>query len=218
MHRSGAGVILGLAAATFGLARAPAAAEIEIDDAAPRIFSIEPRPYRLGHEFQLGLGVLPLDAFYVGAVLAGSYTYHFSDFWAWELAGAGYSYNFDTPLRGRLYDDYRLEPVRGGGTRIHLFGTTALVAKPLFGKIALFNEDVIAGETFFTFGGGPLLKGPDWLFSALVGIGFRFWSSERLSVRFDVRDYLPFAGRVPHNTLFVMLSAAFNFHKSQERR
>jgi outer membrane beta-barrel protein len=176
----------------------------------PRIFSIQPRPYRLGHEFQLGLGVLPMDAFYVGGVLGASYTYHFSDFWAWEIANAGYSLNFDTSLREELRQDYNLEPVRGGGDRIHLYATSSVVVKPLFGKLALFNSDVVHSETYFTAGGGLLLKGDVPLFTVVFGLGLRFWSSDVVSLRFDVKDYLMFAGYVPANTMMFMLSASLN--------
>src|SRR6476659_8576786 len=73
------------------VARAEAQPDIETD--APRVFSIQQRPYRLGHEFSLGLGVLPLDAFYKGMVIGAGYTYHFSDFWAWEMVNLNYSLN-----------------------------------------------------------------------------------------------------------------------------
>jgi outer membrane beta-barrel protein len=187
-----------------------ASAQVTPNAEAARIFSIQPRPYRLGHEFQLGLGVLPMDAFYVGTVIGASYTYHFSDFWAWEIANAGYSINFDTSLRDNLRKDYNLEPVRGGGDRIHLYGVSSLVAKPLFGKLALFNQAVVHSETFFSAGGGLLLKGDIPLFTVALGLGLRFWSSDVLSLRFDVRDFLMFARVVPANTVMFMLSASLN--------
>src|SRR5690606_9508691 len=95
-----------------------AAAEYDFEDDAPRIFSIQKRPYRLAHEFQLGAGILPMDAFYLGLVLHAGYTYHFPDFWAWEIAGGGYSLNRDTSLRENLMESYGVQPVRGGGDRI----------------------------------------------------------------------------------------------------
>lgn len=194
----------------------PAAAQLSFDDVAPRTYAIEERPYRLGHEFNLGFGVLPLDAFYVGAVVDFSYTYHFSDLWAWEIVNVGYSQNFDTPLRSNLEENYRLAPVQGGGTRINLLGSTNLVAKPLFGKLALFNRKLIYSETFFNVGAGPVLKGENWLFSAVVGMGIRFWANNAVSVRFDVRDHLIFFDWVPENALLFMVSASFNSHASED--
>jgi outer membrane beta-barrel protein len=183
----------------------------------PRVFSIQPRAYKLGHEFQLGLGVLPMNAFYVGAVVTASYTYHFTDFWGWEIAGAGYSKNFDTSLRNDLLKNYGVHPVQNGGDRIQYFGTTSLVIKPFFGKLAVFNEDMVTSETFFVLGLGALEMGPpggrsDARFLVDVGLGLRLWSSETLSMRVDVRDYLIFVSALPQQALFLSVSVAFNFH------
>ncbi len=183
----------------------------------PRVFSIQPRPYKLGHEFQLGLGVLPMDAFYVGVVINASYTYHFTDFWGWEIAGAGYSKNFNTSLKGDLYKQYGVVPVQGGGDRIQYFGTTSLVIKPFFGKLAIFNDGLVTSETFFVLGLGALEMGPpagrsDARFVADLGLGMRFWSSDTLSMRIDLRDYFIFVSALPKQALFLSLSVAFNFH------
>ncbi|MBI3179295.1 MAG: outer membrane beta-barrel domain-containing protein [Deltaproteobacteria bacterium] len=203
----------------LALASAPevALAQLEFEGDSPRVFSIQRRPYRLGHEFQLGLGVLPLDAFYVGAVVGAGYTYHISDFWSWEIASGNYSLNFGTGLRGRLLDQFSVEPVRGGGDRIKVFGTTSLVVKPLFGKLAIFNRETVYSETFFLAGIGPMLKGETWKPTVAVGGGMRFWVSQSISIRLDIRDQLVFATLVPENTLFIMLSTSLNYYNVAER-
>lgn len=185
-------------------------AQILLSGDRPRIFSIQRRPYRLHHEIQLGLAVLPLDAYYVGMVVTAAYTYHFTDLWAWEIAGGGYSINFDTSLERRLLKDHGVAPVRGGGERIKTLASTGLVVKPLFGKLAIFNADIVFSETFFTLGVGPLMLGDLWRVAVNVGLGLRFWTGETLSIRFDVRDYVVFLEAVPENNLFLMLSASFN--------
>jgi outer membrane beta-barrel protein len=208
------GVVFALALASLG--SSSARAEVTSLGDAPRVFAIQPRPYRLGHEFNLGVGILPTDAFYVGAVAAASYTYHFTDFWGWEIAGGGYSLNFDTSLRSDLLHDYGVEPVGGGGDRVHLFATTGVVAKPLFGKLALFNSRLIQSETFFSLGLGSVLKGKFPRFSTVLGMGLRFWTGEVVSFRFDIRDYLIFMRLVPDHALFFMLSTSFNVHSTSE--
>jgi outer membrane beta-barrel protein len=192
-----------------------ALAQLEFGAEKPRVFSIQRRPYRLGHEFQLGVGVLPLDAFYVGTVFGASYTYHFSDFWAWEIAGAGYSLNFGTGLKTSLFDDFGVEPVRGGGERITVLASTSVVVKPLFGKLAIFNSDVIFSETFFVAGVGPIRKGNSWRPAVDLGIGLRFWTAQSVSWRLDVRDYLIFTSILPENSLMLMVSAAFNYYEAR---
>lgn len=182
----------------------------------PRVFSVQPRPYRLGHEFQLGFGVLPTDAFYVGTVGVGSYTYHFTDLWAWEVISFAYSQNFDTALREELLETYGVEPVRGGGDRIRLFAKTNFVVKPLFGKFSVFNRKVIFGETFFTAGLGPVLKGERWRFGGTLGVGLRFHKSDVVSFRLDVRDELIFRALKPDQALFFILSISVNVSPKAE--
>ena len=195
------------------LAHAEAQPDIEVD--APRVFSIQPRPYRLGHEFSLGVGVLPLDAFYKGAVIGGSYTYHFSDFWAWEMANINYSLNIDTGLQGELLDKYNVRPVDASGGKITLIGTTNLVVKPLFGKLSLFNSTKVYAETYFNIGMGPVRLERQghgtFYYASELGMGIRFWVVKAFSVKFEVRDYLIFDGGAPTNALMFMLAASFNY-------
>ncbi len=192
-----------------------ARAELTLDIETPRVFSIQDRPYRLGHEFTLGVGLLPMDSFYIGTVASGSYTYHFSDFWAWEMLHANYSINADSGLAQELLDEFGVEPVRGGGDRITTFATSALVIKPLFGKIALFNETMLYAESQFFIGGGPmrlaLEEDGTFYFAGLIGGALRFWTNDVFSIRFEVRDYLIFRDWVPDNTMMLGISASFNF-------
>lgn len=199
-------------------ARADFEADFEAD--APRVFSIQERPYRLGHEFSLGLGALPLDAFYTGMVVNAGYAYHLSDFWAWEIA-AGYSLNFDTGLEDELFKEYGVLPVRGGGDRIQVIGTGNLIVKPLFGKLALFNASTLYGETYLVFGGGAMRMGVEdgstFYFTLDPGAGIRFWVGDAFSIRFDVRNYMVFkTGYVPENNLLLMLVASFNYFTADE--
>jgi hypothetical protein len=90
--------------------------------------------------------------------------------------------------------------------------------KPLFGKLAIFNDDVIYSETFFTAGIGPLLKGQYWRATIDLGGGLRFWTSGVLSWRLDIRDYLVFTGIVPESNLFVLVSASFNYRETNKTK
>lgn len=217
-----------------GLAPRTAQAQLIFDVDRPRVFSIQERPYRLGHEFQLGLGIAPLDAFYVGGVISGSYTFHFSDFWAWEIASVNYSLNIDTTLEGNLEQDFGVRPVRGGGERINVFGSTSLVAKPLFGKLAIWNSTVVYAETFFSLGLGPFLSatanGENSFvdLATTVGFGVRFWLADAVSLRFEIRDYIVFKGVFSppdlqrqesgvSNVLLFSLSAALTFSNVSAR-
>ncbi len=189
-------------------------AQTELESDPSRIFSIQPRQYRLGHEFQLGVGFLPLDAFYLGIVATAGYTYHITDFWAWEIAGGGYSFNIDTSLEDELFERFQVKPTdqaARGIERISMFATTSAIIKPLFGKLAIFNSDIVYSETFLAAGVGGLRLGSFWRPVVDIGLGLRFWSSQALSIRLDVRDYLVFTSFVPRQSLLIVLSAGLNY-------
>ena len=195
----------------------PSLGQAQIDFGADRsqVFSIQKRPYRLGHEFQLGVGVLPLDSFYTGILISGAYTYHFSDFWGWEIAGAGFSLNIDTDLEASLLEDFELRPTESDILRAKWFFTSSLVVKPLFGKLAVFNSDIVYAETLFNIGIGPY-RIEEFTRPALsMGMGLRFWTSQAISWRFDIKDQLVFINGV-HNILVFMLSASLNVHDATE--
>ena len=194
------------------------AAQLEFEADTQRVFSIQPRPYRLGHEFQLGIGVLPLDAFYVGAVATGSYTYHLSDFWAWEIVSGSYSLNFGTGL-----EDRAVEALPGGADarrrRAHQRrrddepGDEAALRQA---RDLQLERHLLARPSWCSASGrcGWECKAGAATARPLVdvGLGLRFWTGPALSFRFDVRDYLIFNEAVPDNALLLMLSVAFNYY------
>jgi hypothetical protein len=49
------------------------------------IAAVQERAFRMQHELHLGVGVLPLDAFYKGLYAQVGYTFHFTDAFAWQV-------------------------------------------------------------------------------------------------------------------------------------
>jgi outer membrane beta-barrel protein len=202
----------------------PAHAQLQFAGDVPQIYSVQLREHRFTHAVQLGSAVLPLDAFYVGLAAYGSYTYHYDDLWAWEVLNGFYSYNFDTGLRSELAAA-GVQPSLDSLQRVRFMLSTNLVFKPMFGKLSLFNRSVLEAETLFSAGlGGMQLsqsKGtatgqPDVLFRPAfnVGIGFHFWVTKGISIRFDIRDYLVFmstSSPVPSSVLMILLSGSIGF-------
>ncbi len=175
-----------LAALTLGLAATPAGAD-GLDEGGA-LYAVQNRKYTASHEFSVGGGSLPLDAFYKGYTVSGAYTLHFSDLWAWEMVHGAYSFNVNTDLREELQSNWNAEPTRF--PKIQWFGDSNLVLKPLYGKLAWFNDSLIYGEMFFTV--GPALasyENAGTHVGANLGLGFRFYLSESWSLRLDARDY-----------------------------
>ena len=74
------------------------------------ITAVEPRLYRLVHEFNVGIGILPVDSFETAITLDGSYTLHLSDVWAWETIYLTYAANVGTGVEETLAERWSVAP------------------------------------------------------------------------------------------------------------
>ena len=92
LHR----LTLALAAAATLATAAPAAAQ-EAAEEGYASMAVQNRRYAQRHEFDAHFGVLPLDAFTKGLTLSGSYTFHPTNLFAWEVLHGLKSFH--------LYDD-----------------------------------------------------------------------------------------------------------------
>ena len=201
---------LALFAVVFSLVAAPLV-QAWAEDETPT-YSIQNREFRQGHEINLGVGILPLNAFEKGLTIGGGYTYHFSDFWAWEIAQFYYSFNLDTDLKNQLVGNFSVQPTQIES--VNYIASSNIVLKPLYGKFSWANHSVIHAEMAAAI--GPALArylNPGSFRPGLdVGIYIRLYLARALSLRFDVREYvfenLP---KGVSNELHLNLSLAVSF-------
>ncbi len=151
---------------------------------------VQNRRFSPTHEFGVAIGWLPLDAFTKGVPVSGSYTLHFNDSWAWEVAQFNYSLQYDTDLSSELLA-FNLRPTPFEVVNYYL--TSSAVWKPLYWKGSWLNSTLSYGELFFALGGGY-----GWLTRSArpaldAGGGFRVYGNELFSFRLDIR-YLMFFG------------------------
>lgn len=158
-------------------------------------YVIQPRKFRIGHEFRLATGYLPMDAFYKGTAFDFAYGYHFGDFFSMELRGL-YSWNHDTDMRQRLEEEFDVDNDPYEKTQYMIF--TNFRVTPFYGKQVLLNRVIVHQELFFF--GGP--GGVGWAYhengrsdvpsefrpAVNVGAGFRWYLSRRLSVRLEAME------------------------------
>ena len=154
------------------------------------------------HEFDVAVGVLPLDAFTKGITVSGSYTLHFDDLYAWEMIQGSYSFPVDTHLKADLAAlDVQPTPFE----RVIWYATSNFVWKPIYWKGALLNENVIHGAIFFVAGGGYGTLTRSGRPVVDLGMGFRFYMSRSVSFRLDLRDLAFFTTSDIHNELWIGL-------------
>jgi outer membrane beta-barrel protein len=216
MHRSLTALLL---AALF--AAVPAAAAYDDEEVGGFAVVVQDRPFDMGHEFTLGGGVLPLDAFFKGVTVNGRYTLHFDEFHAWEIVGLAYNFNIDSGLRDELRERYQVQPDQGGLETLDGIIESNYIVKPVSGKLALFNSQLIFGEAFFSMGlATSVFRANEFVFlpGPTGGAGMRFYVTEWMNIRIDTKYYLLFNG-VPivdpkwsiEQVLFLGAGVSFNF-------
>jgi outer membrane beta-barrel protein len=174
------------------------------------VSAIQERAFRMNHELTLGVGSLPLDAFYKGFYAQVSYTFHFTDNFAWQVGRGGYSYNLKTGLREQLEKDFGVIPTVFEEVQ-YMVGSD-LLWKPFYGKAAVLNSRVIYFETHL-LAGATVFKFTNGFKPALnLGLGFRVFQNKVISYRLDVTDNIVFSlSQRPFNVMTIQLMLALNF-------
>lgn len=177
------------------------------------VSAVQDRAYRMMHELDLSVGVLPLDAFYKGLYAQVSYTAHFSDSFAWQVGRAAYSYAAKTGLREQLERDFGVLPT--AFEEVQFFFGSDIMWKPLYGKLSVLNKWVVHGEVFLTLG-GTLFKFTNAFRPGVnLGGGGRVFLSKYVSFRLDVTNnvVIPIGGGSTNftNVLTMTLSLGINF-------
>ena len=200
-----------------------AEAQIEELENPGTVTAVQDRLYRMSHELTLGVGMLPLDAFYKGVFGQVSYTYHFSDSFAWQVGRGTYSYNLNTGLRSQLERDFGVQPT--AFDEVNWMVGSDLIWSPMYGKMAILNEAIQHFE-FYLIGGLSVLKlslaqgntGGSPAFQALgsfrpalnLGFGLRLFTNRAISFRLDVTNNVVASQQI-FNVVTVQLAAALNF-------
>ena len=177
------------------------------------VAAVQERPYRLTHELNLAVGSLPLDAFTKSFYGQVSYTFHFTDLFAWQVGRGAYNYNVSTGLRNRLETDYGVLPTAVDETQ-YFIGSDLLVS-PFYGKVALLNRlllqiesSLIVGFSVFKFsvsGFAPAIN---------IGGALRLFQNKYVSYRLDITDNIVITSRKATNVLALQLVLAVNFGSS----
>jgi len=195
---------------------APRVARAQDEDLqSGRVIAVQDRPFRLAHEFTASAGVLPMDAFYTGLSLGGSYTLHLTELLSWEAISVHYSSNVGKGLDTELLERWSVQDTDQPEIQ-YLVGSHVLFT-PLYGKLSFMNQSIVTVSTYLAAGGGALHyvdEGFRPFFS--VGPGIRFLFGQVVSTRLDLRNMIApdFFGGADY-ILHVTASVSFNFGSSR---
>jgi outer membrane beta-barrel protein len=188
------------------------------------VLAVQDRTYRMNSELFLAVGVLPLDAFTKGISGQVSYTFHFSDSFAWQIGRFLYSQNVATGLQSQLTRDFGVNPTAFPQT-IWIAGSDVMWT-PIYGKFAWLNSSVAHFEIYGLAGvsvanqrvSSDIAAGTtstQFLPGADLGIGWRFYISKAVSLRLEVTDNILFASSGIQNIMVVNVGVAFNFGSTE---
>lgn len=172
--------------------------------------TVQNREYFGHHELGLAVGVLPMDAFTKGVTLSGSYTLRFNEVIGWEIVQVSHAFPVDSGLESDLRA-FDLEPQTF--EVLQTSAMTNLVFTPIYWKGSVMNDGLMRGEMMLLVGGGVgwFTRSTRGGFDA--GVAFRFYLSQLISLRLDVR-YLGFfqsaGGSLDlHSEMWIGLGLAF---------
>jgi outer membrane beta-barrel protein len=207
------------------LCLAPLAAQAQEELENPGVvLAVQDRSYRMQSELMLAIGVLPLDAFTKGISGEVSYTYHFSDSFAWQIGRFLYSYNIATGLQNQLTRDFGVNPTAFPQT-LWIAGSDVMWT-PIYGKFAWLNNSVAHFEIYGLLGlsvanqrvSSDIAAGTtatQFLPGFDFGIGWRFYITKSVSLRFEVTDNVLFATSGIQNIMVVQAGVCFNFGSTE---
>lgn len=195
------------------LASTIASAQVQELENPGSISAVQKRAFTMVHELDISVGVLPLDAFYVGLYAQVGYTAHFSDTVAWTIGRFAYTYAARTGLRERLERDFGVLPT--AFEEVQYFFGSDLIWTPFHGKLAVGNAFVVHGEMFLILGATLFRFTNTFRPGINVGGGGRVVLTDNVSVRLDITNnvVVPVGGGATtfSNVLTTTLSLAINF-------
>jgi outer membrane beta-barrel protein len=163
----------------------------EVESIQRRLFNKVSR-----HEVTLFTGVIPNDEFYTYMPIGLRYDYFFTEDLAVELWGE-YLFTFDSSLKDFLEENFRQTLLVDIPQSLIFMAGVNAVWSPIHGKFAIFTTKLAHFDMHITVGAGAVGTTVRKLdkeelsvnVAGNVGLGFRIYALDWLSVRFDYRQY-----------------------------
>ncbi len=150
------------------------------------------------HEFTLHTGLIPNDEFYMYVSMGGRYSYFFAEDIGVET-WATYHHKVETGFKAHLITQGE------GGVEVTVPQSVVFLAgidavwSPLHGKFAMFDSSLVHFDAYLAFGAGFIMstirqtvgniRKEESDMAGNVGMGFRIFLGDWISLRTDFRQY-----------------------------
>ncbi len=189
------------------------------EESRENVFSIQNRLFHKDHEIALLFGYIANDDFYHPYPVGLSYTYHWNEYFAWEVARAQYLVNQDKDLKTDLETKYGLTPSEFDEPTFMLH--SHLVIKPFYGKNSVFNRSILNHESYFVIGGGVVnyerkyswgKADTETVPSISFGYGTKYFISKGLAINFEIRDLVNLKSAKTTNNIYLGIGLTYRFN------
>lgn len=178
-----------------------------------RIRPVSGHLFLMDGRFELSpmVGISVRDAFFTKVLLGAAFTYHLTEAWALSLRG-GYTASLISgsaqicsptsattgSLAGCRAPTWDELTAQDGQPANRAYGLLTFVSSldvlwaPLYGKLALFAQEVLTFNMYLLAGPALVMYGPLQVLApgGNVGLGFRFVVNDFLAVRLELRDVI----------------------------
>lgn len=156
-------------------------------------------------EFAATAGLMPYDDVNNQNFLGAKATWHWTDYWGWEMIDAHKVFASTTGWAKNLVDSKNISNLQTA--QLNYIAASNIVFSPFYGKVRVFGSSLVYFDLYAVLGAGfagtKTIKmsknNPESTvrtgFDPMVdfGIGFKFFLNRSMGVMLDLRDYLVFS-------------------------
>ncbi len=197
----------------------------ETEDNEEKVYAVQNRIFHRSHELTLYGGYISGDDFYKVFPFGVGYTYHHNELFSWEVLRVQYMFNVERDLKNDLETNFGVTP-ENFPEPTYMYHTH-LVMKPLYGKSAVLNQNVVNHEIYLFAGPGMLHSERKYStgetktendFSLSFGLGLRYFLSDAFSLNFEIRDLLNFKEDDTQNSLCFSFGLGYRFDMAPRKK
>jgi len=193
-----------------------------IDYKKTKIIAVQKKVFTLKNELSLNPVYLPFDPYTTGVGIGFSYTYNFSDSFAWTFVDGAIITSFETSLRSNLVKDYDADTQAFKEIK-YIFGT-GLRYTPFYYKGVVFNSLILHGHGYFLLGlsalrvnkmSSNLVDEESFKFGNYIGFGFNLLTRNDIVLSLSFKDYLYWDDSSVSQIMALIFGFGINFGKTQ---
>ena len=151
-------------------------------------------------QFQFGISLWPLNAYYNGLSLDFGYARYFNKTYSWEVIRASYVYTIDKGLSSELADKYSVNPSKI--ERLNFVFSSTMQYVLAYGKYIYFKEHVRYFRSNLIAGPAIVLTNARTTVGVQLGIGIETYANDLFSWKAEIRDTVAAGGDNINNLAF----------------